>query len=183
MDWVIQNTGQQLEYWRDNMQDIYVCSDLHLDHKNIIQYCNRPYASVEEMNEALINNWNSVVKENDTVFFLGDFCLGKKEDIISFGKRLNGRKILITGNHDHASKITYKEAGFISIYKNELTVHFDELNETITFSHRKVEEPEYPYFNIYGHSHDKACDDETHKCACVELWEYKPVLLTTILSS
>ena len=48
------------------MANIYVTSDTHFNHKNIIEYCNRPYSSVEEMNKAIIDNWNSVVKDEDT---------------------------------------------------------------------------------------------------------------------
>ena len=55
---------------------VWFTSDLHFHHRNICRYCNRPYNSLEEMHEALITNWNSVVKEDDTVFLLGDmgFC-------------------------------------------------------------------------------------------------------------
>ena len=94
------------------MANIYVTSDTHFNHKNIIEYCNRPYSSVEEMNKAIIDNWNSVVKDEDTVYVLGDFCLGGKEAIKELCSQLKGHKILIKGNHDHGTNTTYKEAGF-----------------------------------------------------------------------
>ena len=49
---------------------IFLISDLHLDHYNIIKYCNRPFSSVREMNYLIVNNWNTTVKDNDIVYFL-----------------------------------------------------------------------------------------------------------------
>ena len=76
-------------------------ADLHLGHANIIKYCNRPFSSVEEMNDALIRNWNNTIGKEDRVFFLGDFALGSKERVIEWGRMLQGRKVFIYGNHDH----------------------------------------------------------------------------------
>ena len=163
------------------MSKVYVCSDLHLGHENIIKYCNRPFVNVESMNKALIENWNSVVHDDDTVICLGDFALGSREDIIEWGKQLKGKKILVMGNHDHGSKSTYTEGQFIQVYKEEVIIHFDDLNETIHFSHHRVPEKDTHYLNIYGHQHDKPTNDENHICACVELWDYKPVLLQDLI--
>ena len=80
---------------------LFFASDYHFRHANIIKYCNRPFNSVDEMNEALVANWNSVVTDADTVYFIGDlsmsFNAGKE-----FAPRLNGKKIIILGNHDEA---------------------------------------------------------------------------------
>lgn len=81
---------------------IYFASDHHFWHENILKYCNRPFGSVEEMNEALVSNWNSVVKPDDHVYHLGDFCFGNVEKwnwCLEPG-RLNGHIHLIMGNHD-----------------------------------------------------------------------------------
>lgn len=76
-------------------------SDLHFFHKNVIKYCKRPFSSVEEMNEKLIELWNKQVSSKDLVYILGDFSFGNYEDTIKIVKRLNGHKILIRGNHDY----------------------------------------------------------------------------------
>lgn len=77
----------------------FYTSDLHFGHANIIQYCNRPYASVNEMNDALVANWNSVVGEGDIVYVLGDFAMNRGA-ALHWVSKLNGSKVLIIGNHD-----------------------------------------------------------------------------------
>lgn len=79
---------------------IWVTSDTHFSHHNIIKYCDRPFLSVEGMNEVLIDNWNSKVKPNDTVWHLGDFGFGPVESLQRIFDQLNGHKNLIIGNHD-----------------------------------------------------------------------------------
>lgn len=79
----------------------YYISDLHFCHKNIIKYDERPFASVEEMNEILINNWNQIVKkDSDTTYILGDFVWGGYDKWRETILRLRGHKVLIKGNHD-----------------------------------------------------------------------------------
>ena len=79
---------------------VWFTSDLHIWHKNICKYCNRPYESVEEMNEGIVANWNSVVKEDDTVFVLGDLGFCGIEKLRMLLSRLKGTIIVIQGNHD-----------------------------------------------------------------------------------
>ena len=94
----------------------YLISDTHFNHLNIIKYCNRPFETVEEMNEFIIQKWNNTISNDDTVYFLGDFCLGNREKVIELGHRLNGHKILILGNHDRVTKTAFVDAGFEEIY-------------------------------------------------------------------
>ena len=79
---------------------VYFITDTHFHHSNIIKYCNRPFKDVNEMNETIINNWNNIVTNDDTVYHLGDFCLSSDDEIKNIFKRLNGNIILIRGNHD-----------------------------------------------------------------------------------
>jgi calcineurin-like phosphoesterase family protein len=76
-------------------------ADLHFDHTEIIAYDNRPFDTVEEMNETLIRNWNSVVGPEDLTYILGDFCAEGADRWRQHLTRLNGRKRLILGNHDN----------------------------------------------------------------------------------
>lgn len=75
-------------------------ADPHFGHARIIEYCKRPFGSVEEMNEKLVDNWNGRVRPEDTVYILGDLALGKVADSLEYVKLLQGNKILIPGNHD-----------------------------------------------------------------------------------
>jgi calcineurin-like phosphoesterase family protein len=102
---------------------LFFTSDLHLGHVRILELCNRPFDSVEAMNQAIIDRWNSVVTDEDTVFVLGDVAMGKIADSLPLVSQLKGQKHLISGNHDrchpHYKKKQrtdiYYDAGFRSI--------------------------------------------------------------------
>ena len=81
-------------------EKLFFTSDTHFGHANIIHLCNRPFADVNEMNEKLIENWNSVVPEDGIVYHLGDFAFGGSALWNSVLERLNGKIHLIIGNHD-----------------------------------------------------------------------------------
>lgn len=78
---------------------IFLTSDLHIFHANVIKYCNRPYDTVEQMNEMLVKHWNDTVSPDDIVYCLGDFSMAARP-VETFTRRLNGTKYLIPGNHD-----------------------------------------------------------------------------------
>ena len=82
------------------MANIFFASDHHFDHANIIRLANRPFSSVEEMNETIIERHNAVVRDEDTAYFLGDFCWA---DGFQHFRRMRGKKVLILGNHDQNS--------------------------------------------------------------------------------
>ena len=80
----------------------YYIADTHFGHANIIKFCNRPYKSVDEMDEELISNWNKKVKINDDIYIVGDFIYKQSGSPENYINKLNGRKHLIMGNHDHS---------------------------------------------------------------------------------
>ena len=76
-------------------------SDHHFGHRNIIGYCDRPFADVEEMNIAMVERWNDLVGDDDEVWVIGDVALGDLHaNLAEHVARLRGRKILVPGNHD-----------------------------------------------------------------------------------
>ena len=85
----------------ENSDKLFFTSDLHFGHARIIEYCNRPFTSVYEMDKALTDNWNNVIAKDDIIIIAGDFCLGGKQMWEKYLSNLNGKKILVEGNHDH----------------------------------------------------------------------------------
>lgn len=79
--------------------DIWFTSDLHLNHDKAFLYEPRGFTNIKEMNEAIIENWNSVVKPGDIVYNLGDSLMGDKAEGIELYKKLNGTSFMIWGNH------------------------------------------------------------------------------------
>lgn len=156
---------------------IYVIADTHFGNDDsIIRYENRPFRNSDEMKGKIISAWNQIVNPEDTVYHLGDFSSGLSlEETKSIMQQLNGRKILIMGNHDrHLTLRQWLEAGFDEVYP--MPVIYDGF---YMLSH----EPLYvnwasPYANIFGHVHSNpAYKDVSPRsfCACVERCEYKPV--------
>ncbi len=97
-----------------NAEHTFFTSDTHFNHANIIRFCNRPFKDVEQMNDVMIANWNSVIGKDDTVFHLGDFCLGGAAEWTKILDRLNGKIYLIMGNHD----LKNIRQGFISRFEH-----------------------------------------------------------------
>lgn len=104
----------------------FFCSDTHFGHRNVIKYCNRPWETVAEMDEAIIEQWNSQVKPGDTVYHLGDVGIGKgmslKKDII---QRLNGNKNLVLGNHDACFNTLHKNPDCVETYAKVAKKYLD----------------------------------------------------------
>ena len=79
---------------------LFFTADTHWGHRNIIKYCQRPFSCIEEMDDALITNWNRVVGKDDIIFHLGDFAMGGSAEWSRLLQKLNGKIYLILGNHD-----------------------------------------------------------------------------------
>lgn len=137
----------------------FFVSDTHLGHKNIIKYCNRPFYSVEQMDEMLICNWNSVVRPNDIVYHLGDFSFG---DPAKYLYRLNGKIHLVKGNHDHRYKDNvFLENGVVWVKDMYELKTFDVPIVLCHYAMRVWARSHYGAWMLYGHSHGKLPDDKT----------------------
>lgn len=133
------------------MSDIWFVSDTHFGHKNIIKYCGRPYADTGEMDAALLDNWNKVVKPEDTVWHLGDVAFHNHEII----GQLNGFINLVPGNHDHERR--KKVEPFVDKWHDEVVYLEIDSKRKFTLCHYPFESwrREYP-FHLHGHSHGTA---------------------------
>lgn len=159
------------------MIETYVIGDSHFGHKNIIKFdSTRPYRqfeTIEEHDEELIKRWNSVVKKNDNVFHLGDFCFGKKN--IEIAGRLNGNKRLVLGNHDvypAAEYLKYFSRIFGAIeYKKCILTHIPV--HTSQFERFKL--------NIHGHLHAYYISDERYVNVSCEQIDLTPISFDVIL--
>lgn len=163
------------------MGNTFFISDTHFGHRNIITFKDdddkplRPFDSVEEMDETMVANWNGTVKPQDTVYHLGDVVINRKALAILW--RLNGRKILIKGNHD--------------IFKlKDYVQHFDDIRaykvmpaHGIICSHIPIHPESLARWkvNIHGHLHSNTLPDKRYFSVCVEQINYTPISFDEIL--
>lgn len=133
----------------------YYISDLHLFHNRILEKFNRPFSSVEEMHEMIINNWKNKVKADDTVYILGDVGMYHPKEIGNILNNLPGHKILITGNHDFKNihsgsykKVFDKITSYLEIEDN---------GRNVILFHYPIEDwnGKYrEYYHLHGHIHN-----------------------------
>lgn len=168
----------------------FVTADCHFGHAGVTKFLQedgtklRPWDTIEEMNEALISYWNDVVRDVDTVYVLGDFCL--RRSALPLAARLNGRKILVKGNHDTCRLSEYAK-------------YFDDIRACQVWSkaigtHIPVHPEQLGRFkhNIHGHLHahsvmykdaHQTFPDQNYTCVSVEQTNWRPVELLSILDN
>ena len=167
------------------MHDIWVISDTHFNHENILNFVDkdgnkiRSFHDVHHMNEIMIQNWNKLIRPQDKVYHLGDVYFGSQQSAEHVLSRLNGKKRLIVGNHDTIyGKGNILQKYFQKIYMWRL---FKEFNMCLTHvpihnsSFRKVE------YNVHGHIHQQKSPTDQHVCVCVEHTDYAPVPIEEVL--
>lgn len=133
------------------MENFFI-ADTHFFHENIIRSTNRPFKNVNEMNEALVNNWNNVVTTEDNVYILGDFSFGNKEQTEDILKSLKGNKYLIRGNHDNI--INNVSSKYIKWTKDYYEIR--DKGNTIVLSHYPIylwNKRHYGTIHLHGHTH------------------------------
>ncbi len=147
--------------------NIWFTSDLHFGHKNILQFEkeHRPFSTLEEMHEVLIQNWNSVVKPKDKIYVLGDFAFGKHN--IPIARRLNGHKRLILGNHDSypvEKYLPFFEKIYGLKYWEHCILSHAPLHPHCLSGHHESYGIESPNFlNAHGHLHSRKVMVKTYK--------------------
>lgn len=160
------------------MKNKWVISDTHFWHKRIIDYCARPFVSVEQMNDELVRRWNCKIKTKDTVYHLGDFSMGDKDMVSAMVSRLNGYKILVLGNHDRKSISWWERVGFDEVYKSPLTV------DDYIFSHYPLPQSQTMFsrkVNVHGHLHSRFIrTDNKHVCVCVDYTDFFPISFSSL---
>ncbi len=140
------------------MADIWFTSDFHLGHSNIIRFCRRPFANAHERNEAIVESMNSCVKPDDTLYFLGDFCLGSPRYVTEYRERLACKTIhFIEGSHD---KTPRKLQHLFASWNLLAQVHVGK--QPIVLCHYAMRV--WPHhargaWHLYGHSHGNLPDD------------------------
>lgn len=140
-------------------QNIFFTSDTHFGHNNILKYCERPWNNVYDMNQGLIENWNSVVGPDDIVFHLGDFVFGGSEMFNEVMQRLNGKKYLILGNHDYKNiRKQYREL-FVDV-KPKMIMSID--GQEIILNHEPLlcfgGQNDCRFWQLFGHVHTQHSD-------------------------
>lgn len=128
----------------------FYISDLHFSHKNIISMDNRPFFTVSEMNDTLINNWNSVVGNNDDVYILGDM-FWNNNDIPDILPKLKGKLYLIKGNHDRPNTVMTKRFVCIKEY-----AEIEDSGRHVVLCHYPIpcyKNHFYGWYHLYGHVH------------------------------
>lgn len=134
------------------MSNIFFTSDLHFFHENIIKFCNRPFGSVEHMNESLIENWNKVVTYKDEVWVLGDVSFGNVQDTELILSRLNGRMHLITGNHDRKGRCEKLDWSKYFLSQDDY-LRLKVNGHKLVLCHFPFSSWERGYINLHGHTH------------------------------
>ena len=162
---------------------IYFTSDTHFGHNNIIKYCNRPYSNIDEHDQALVDNWCSVVQKGDTVYHLGDFGYTKDSDRLrKICNKLSGQIMLIRGNHDtNLDSIKFR---FKFIKDTHLvSTKIGDSNVRVFLSH-------YPHrtwihrprdcYHLFGHVHGNLGPHGLSFDAGVDCWNYKPISIVQV---
>lgn len=164
------------------MSRVFVISDTHFGHKKVIEFeqKHRPFSTIEEHDETLVDNWNKVVNKRDSVWHLGDVVFGLKN--FSILGRLNGKKRLVLGNHDH-----YPAERYLKYFSRVMGVS---KYKDVLLSHVPMHPEQLGRFrkNIHGHTHSHRVKivgsdeiDERYISVSVEQTGLKPIPLDELL--
>lgn len=147
------------------MGNTFFISDLHISHKNVLEYDQRPFRTIEENDAEIMRRWNEKVDDDDDVYILGDISWRKNEDTVAYYKQLRGKKHLIVGNHD---KKMIKDANVARLFVEILDYkefHFD-YGIDIVLCHYPIpcfKNHFHGWLHFYGHVHNSFESDMIEK--------------------
>lgn len=185
------------------MPETWYTADLHIGHRNIIKFSNRPFIDVDHMNDQLVQRWNDNVKDDDTVWVLGDLLLGQLGESLYIAKLLRGKKYLLCGNHDRpwcghnnspARQAEYEDlyeavAGFAIVNTSDTNAlpHTLEAGDQVQLSHFPYAETPFDEryatyrprddgdWLLHGHVHEAWKVQDRQINVGVDVWDYTPV--------
>jgi len=143
---------------------LFLTSDEHYHHKNILRYQKRPFKTTAEMDQALISNHNSVVKNDDVVIHVGDFSFGKAKDFKETVAKLNGKHFFMDGSHDHSLRDFFKSPETYGGTNDKIFIlpklfEFTFNGQKIVLCHYALLKwwaSHYGTYHFFGHSHGKS---------------------------
>lgn len=152
---------------------IYWSADLHFGHKNIIKYCNRPFKSIEEMDNTIVENFSKILKPEDDLWLLGDTSFTGR-DMREYLPKIPGRKHMIRGNHDPRD---FDRNLFVGIHDVKMIKVGEQSIFMSHYAHRQWPQSHYGTWHLYGHDHGTLEDFGMSTDVGVDSWEFKPVSL------
>lgn len=157
----------------------WITGDTHFGHANIIKYCDRPFASVEDMNGELLRRWKATVAAEDMVYFMGDFCFTNKVRADWLFNELPGHKHLFVGNHDPIS--VTKKLPWVSV-RDYAEIRVDDT--WLVLHHYPIEDwngKKHGAVHLHGHSHGTARSLPNRYDVGVDCTDFRPILLSNAI--
>lgn len=172
---------------------VWFTADTHFFHDNIRGFCKRPWIDVQTMNDALADNWNSVVGPSDEIYVIGDFIWPKgvaAQDVGRLLRKLHGAIHLIPGDHDMTEILNHIMPGKVRLHQQIHSVHINE-KERIVLCHwpmRNWPTSHYNSIHLFGHVHNNCKPDVLYTYGRsfnvgIDVWDFKPVSLTQVMDN
>lgn len=147
----------------------FIISDTHFKEPHILKLSRKNFKNSKEHDDLIINNWNRIVGKDDTIYHLGDIGSLTQGELTNLLKKLNGKKILIKGNHDKMDNEYYLKCGFAEVYDGPYFY-----NKQIVLSHEPIPIDNKYFINIHGHLHSAVLDLNNYYNASVDVNFYRP---------
>ena len=161
----------------------FFTSDLHLSHRSVIDFENRPFKNIEEMDSAIIQKWNNTINDKDEVYILGDVSFGGRRKTTDVLKSLSGRKYLVVGNHD---KLNLDQKELFEWVKDYYKLRVG--GQRFILFHYPIyawDGKERGYIHLHGHTHTNSHSDielPNKINVGMDHWNYRPVSIEEIIT-